>query len=92
VQNYAKNKEGGLGYYRAFVTWRMHQLQPRPREEVGFERRALSETDGAITVSEVALSADDARGAMGVNLAGRGIQPVCIKIENHEDIGFLVPP
>ncbi len=67
-------------------------FNPRPLAEVGFERRAVSETDGGVTVSVVALSAQEAKGAMGVDLARRGIQPVWIKIENHEGIGFVVPP
>jgi hypothetical protein len=67
-------------------------FNPRPIGEVGFERRALSKTDGGVTVSVVALSEDEARGAMGVDLARRGIQPVWIKIENHEAVGYVVPP
>jgi hypothetical protein len=67
-------------------------FNPRPPEEAGFERRALSKTDGALKVSVVVLSEDEASGAMGVDLARRGIQPVWIKIENHESIGFVVPP
>jgi hypothetical protein len=57
-------------------------FKPRSLEEVGFERRALSKTDGGVKVSVVALSEDEASGAMGVHLAHRGIQPVWIKIEN----------
>jgi hypothetical protein len=67
-------------------------FNPRPLGEVGFERRALSKTDGDVKVSVVALSEDEASGATGVDLARRGIQPVWIKIENHESIGFVVPP
>jgi hypothetical protein len=67
-------------------------FNPRPLEEVGFERRALSKTDGGVEVEVVALSEDEAKGATGVDLARRGIQPVWIKIQNHESIGFVVPP
>jgi hypothetical protein len=67
-------------------------FDPRPLGEVGFERRALSKTDGGVKVSVVALSEDEASGTMGVDLARRGIQPVWIKIENHESIGFVIPP
>jgi hypothetical protein len=67
-------------------------FNPRPLAEVGFERRALSETDGGVKVSVVALSEDETSGAMGVDLSRRGIQPVWIKIENHESIGFVIPP
>jgi len=67
-------------------------FNPRPLGEVGFERRALSKTDGGVKVSVVALSEDEAGGATGVDLARRGIQPVWIKIENHESVGYVIPP
>ena len=40
-------------------------FNPRPLEEVGFERRAVSKTDGAVTVSVVALSEHEARAPWG---------------------------
>jgi len=67
-------------------------FNPRPPEVVGFERRAVSKTDGSVTVSVVALSEDEASDAMGVDLAHRGIQPVWIMVENHESIRFVIPP
>jgi len=67
-------------------------FNPRPTEEVGFEKRAMSKTDGGVTVSVVALSEDEASNAMGVDLARRGIQPVWIKIENRESVGYVIPP
>jgi hypothetical protein len=67
-------------------------FNPHPLGEVGFERRALSKTDGGVKVSVVPLSEDEAKGAMGVDLGRRGIQPVWIAIENHESIAFVVPP
>src|SRR5215469_2639418 len=66
-------------------------FNPHPLEEVGFEQRAVSKTDGGVTVSVVALSEDEASGAMGVDLARRGIQPVWIKIENRESLGYVIP-
>ena len=67
-------------------------FNPRPLGEVGFEQRAVSKTDGGVTVSVVALSEDEANEATGVDLKRRGIQPVWIKIENHESVGYVVPP
>src|SRR5215469_11030850 len=67
-------------------------FNPHPFEEVGFEQRAVSKTDGGVTVSVVALSEKEARGASGVDLARRGIQPVWIKIENRESVAYVVPP
>jgi hypothetical protein len=65
---------------------------PHPLADVGFERRVQSQTQGGVQVSVVALSADEARAAMGVNLARHGIQPVWIKVQNRENIGFVLPP
>ena len=67
-------------------------FNPRSLEEVGFERRAQSKTDGGVRVSVVALSEDEASGATGVDLARRGIQPVWIKIKNHESVAYVIPP
>jgi hypothetical protein len=68
------------------------RFTPRPLEEVGFKRRVQSKTDGDVQVSVAALSKGEARDAMGVNLARQGIQPVWIKIQNRERIGFVLPP
>jgi hypothetical protein len=62
----------------------MARFTPRPLQEVGFERRAQTKTVGGVQVSVVALSEDEARAAMGVNLAREGIQPVWIKVQNGE--------
>jgi hypothetical protein len=59
---------------------------------VGFERRALSKTEGGVQVSVVALTEQETHSAMGVELARHGIQPVWVKVENHEGIGFVIPP
>ena len=67
-------------------------FHPQPLDKVGFEQRAQSGTDGQVTVAVVALTEAEARGVLGVNLAGSGIQPVWVKIENHEEIGFVIPP
>jgi LssY C-terminus len=68
------------------------RFNPRPLREMGFEQRAQPKTDGGVQVSVVALGEDEARAAMGVDLAQRGIQPVWVKVENRESIGFVVPP
>ncbi|MBV8358180.1 MAG: LssY C-terminal domain-containing protein [Deltaproteobacteria bacterium] len=68
------------------------QFNPRPLQEVGFERRALSKTEGSVQVSVVALTEQETHSAMGVELAHHGIQPVWVKVENHESIGFVIPP
>jgi hypothetical protein len=67
-------------------------FHPRPLDEIGFEKRAQTKTDGAVRVSVVALTKEEAQGALGVDVAGAGIQPVWVKVENGEAIGFVVPP
>jgi hypothetical protein len=67
------------------------RFAPRPLAEAGFERRAESRTDGDVRVSVVALGDDESRQVTGVNLAAEGIQPVWIKVENREPIGFVLP-
>ena len=36
------------------------------------------------------MSEDEARSALGVDLAGAGIQPVWVKVENRESIGYVI--
>jgi hypothetical protein len=67
-------------------------FHPQPLEQVGFEQRAQSGTEGQVTVSVTALSEEEARGALGVDLAGAGIQPVWVKVENREAIGYVITP
>jgi LssY C-terminus len=67
------------------------RFAPRRLEEVGFERRAASKTEGGVKVDVVALSDDEARGATGVDLPSEGIQPVWVRVENSEPIAFVLP-
>lgn len=67
-------------------------FQPQPLDEASFERRAQSVTDGKVTVTVTALTEEEARGALGVDLAGAGIQPVWVKVVNREAVGFTIPP
>jgi LssY C-terminus len=67
-------------------------FHPQPLDKVGFEQRAQSSTDGQVTASVTALTEDEARGALGVDISGAGIQPVWVKIENREAIGYVITP
>jgi hypothetical protein len=66
-------------------------FQPQPLDQSGFEQRAQSSTDGRVTVTVTALTEKEARDALGVDVAGAGIQPVWVKVVNREAIGFIVP-
>jgi hypothetical protein len=93
----------GGGKRSRFPAWRLAtacsiliagcgSFHPQPLDKVGFEQRAQSSTDGQVTVSVTALSEEEARGALGVDLAGAGIQPVWVKVENREAIGYVITP
>src|SRR4029078_11761349 len=75
-------KAGGLV---TLILWLLgsgcESFNPRPLAEVGFERRAQTKTEGGVEVSVVALTATEARAALGVDLARAGIQPVWVKVE-----------
>lgn len=54
--------------------------------------RAVTKTDGKLSVSASVLSDDDGIEVFGARLDTRGIQPVWIKIENNEDLPFWFFP
>ncbi len=58
-------------------------LQTTPPEQVGFTERARTQDDGTVSVSVVALGAEEAWRVFGANLAKKGIQPVWVKVENR---------
>jgi hypothetical protein len=45
-------------------------FHPQPLDQVGFEQRAQSSTDGQVTASVTALTEKEARGALGVDISG----------------------
>jgi hypothetical protein len=57
-------------------------------DKLGYKSRAETRSDGGVTVSASALSADESRDVYGVHLAKKGIQPVWIEVENHNDIAY----
>jgi len=73
-------------------TFGCEKFHPQPLDKIGLEQRAKSNTDGNVTVSVAALSKEEARGVLGVDLDRKGIQPVWVKVENREAIPFLIPP
>jgi LssY C-terminus len=67
-------------------------FRPVPLEQVPFHQRAETKRDGAVHVSAVALSAEESAAVFGVPLAGDGIQPVWVRIENWEDLAYFFFP
>jgi len=53
-----------------------------------YQRRLMTDIDGAVRVSTSALSASEAEAAFGVSLASKGIQPVWVEVENSSDTPY----
>ena len=56
--------------------------KPLPFYDVPFRERSQSKIDGEVKVTVAVLSAEEGRQLFGVNLAGQGIQPVWIRVQN----------
>ena len=57
-------------------------------EEVSLADRALSQTDGGVTVIVAVLSASESRALFGTDLARSGIQPVWLEVKNEETVPY----
>ena len=64
----------------------------QPVAQTGFMKRTETQTDGNVSVTAAVLSGDESRKAFGVDLAGKGIQPVWLKIVNQADAGYWLFP
>jgi len=75
--------------FLAFALGGCASKPPQP-EALGFDyqSRAISRSEGGVRVSTSVLSADESLAVYGVALANRGIQPVWIEVENHDDIAY----
>jgi len=63
-------------------------FKPQSIFEVHFNERAQSKSDDDVRVTVAVLSAKESRQIFGVNLARKGIQPVWVKVENHDDKAY----
>lgn len=59
-----------------------------PTLELDYKARAISRSEGGVRVSTSVLSAQEGLSVYGVPLAERGIQPVWIEVENHDDVAY----
>mgnify|MGYP001027511811 FL=1 len=57
-------------------------------DELDYISRATSSSQNGVTASASVLSAEESLEVYGVELASLGIQPVWIKIENHDDRAY----
>jgi len=53
-----------------------------------YKERLQTRTDGGVRVSTSVLSASESQAIYGVPLAGKGIQPVWIEVENRDNIAY----
>jgi hypothetical protein len=66
------------------AVYRSTTFKPQPIFEVPFRERSQSKFDDDVRVTVAVLSAAESRQVFGVNLAGKGIQAVWVKVENHD--------
>ena len=62
--------------------------KPRPSFDVPFRERSQSKVDGDVRVTVAVLSAEESRQLFGVNLAGKDIQPVWIRVQNADTVAY----
>ena len=62
--------------------------KPRPIHDVPFPERSQSQVDGDVRVTVVVLNAEESRQLFGVNLAGKDIQPVWIRVQNADTVAY----
>jgi hypothetical protein len=62
--------------------------KPLPSYDVSFRERSQSKIDGEVKVTVAVLSAEESRQLFGVNLAGQGIQPVWVRVQNADSIPY----
>jgi len=62
--------------------------KPRLIHDVPFLERSQSKVDGEVRVTVAVLSAEESRLLFGVNLAGKGIQPVWVRVQNADTIPY----
>jgi LssY C-terminus len=68
------------------------RFNPDSSGDADFIGRAVKKSSGGIEVSASALGAKESRRSFGENLAGRGIQPVWLSIENNTDDPLVYLP
>ncbi len=61
---------------------------PRSIFDVPFRERSQSKIEDDVKVTVAVLSAEESRQLFGVNLAGNGIQPVWVRVENADTISY----
>jgi len=58
-------------------------FQPVPMNQVPFKSRAVTQSEGDLTATVVALGPEESKKVFGVDISVRDVQPVWLKIENR---------
>jgi len=61
-----------------------------PESGIDFRSRALTSTEGGVTVSVAVLSASESASLYGAPLAKKGMQPVWVEVRNGEDRPYFL--
>ena len=64
--------------------------RPVPMDQVPFLERAQTKHDGEVSVTVAVLTAKESEKIFGRPLANMGIQPVWLKIENNDDVPYML--
>jgi hypothetical protein len=67
-------------------------FHPMPMSEVSLQQRAVSQAKGKVRVTVAVPTAGESARLFGVPLAANGIQPVWLKIENHDTVPYWLLP
>ena len=62
--------------------------KPQPFYDVPFRERSQSKVDGDVRVSVAVLSVEESRQLFGVNLEGKDIQPVWVRVHNADSVPY----
>lgn len=65
-------------------------FHPKSINEVRFLDRSQSKYDEDVRVTTAVPSAEETEAIFGANLAGKEIQPVWVKVENHSDTAYYL--
>ena len=77
----------GLIFILALYGCTVYQ-KPRPIYDIPFMERSQSKIDDEVRVTVAVLSAEESRQLFGVNLAGKDIQPVWIRVQNSDTTAY----
>jgi hypothetical protein len=65
---------------------------PKPLSEVTFLEQAVTQERGKVRVTVAVPTADESTQLFGVPVAAKGIQPVWLRIENHDTVPYWLLP